>query len=192
MIGAHKKARQEKNWLHYRDLFKALFHKRKDMDDALKLTRLCQYVDTDKVAAFSGAYTCGYAEVWKEMLKDQNNSCSANDASISKDGKFILMLGNYDDCPNNDPSLFIYDSGAAEHIMRSPELAEHLAPLKKPIHVTSRWKVYAGHFKSRGTGVRAIKWNGSHKIGGECPSQLVSYSKFVTISYKYLEPNAVF
>lgn len=105
------------------------------MDDALKLTRLCQYVDTDKVAAFSGAYTCGYAEVWKEMLKDQNNSCSANDASISKDGKFILMLGNYNDCPNNDPSLFIYDSGAAEHIMRSPELAEHLAPLKKPIHV---------------------------------------------------------
>lgn len=64
---------QEKNWLHFRDLFEALVHKREDMDDALKLTRLRQYVDTDKVAALSGAYTGGYAEVWQEMLKRYDN-----------------------------------------------------------------------------------------------------------------------
>lgn len=64
---------QEKNWLHFRDLFEALVHNREDMDDALKLTRLRQYVDTDKVAALSGAYTGGYAEVWQEMLKRYDN-----------------------------------------------------------------------------------------------------------------------
>lgn len=47
----------------------------------------------------------------------------------------------------------------------------------------------SGHFKSRGTGVRANKSNGSNKIGGECPSQLVSHIYFMTKYFLEIQRN---
>lgn len=59
---------RDENWLQFRDMFVAMVHKRK-MDPTLKLARLQQYVDADKVPMVAGVYTGGYDDVWEQLKK---------------------------------------------------------------------------------------------------------------------------
>lgn len=59
---------EEIHWLQFKDLFEAMVHKR-DVDSAVKLARLIQCVDSNKVSMVGGVYTGGYEDVWKELKK---------------------------------------------------------------------------------------------------------------------------
>lgn len=58
---------QESNWLEFRDMFEAMVHNKSDVDEAVKLARLREVVDSTKVTQVAGVYTGGYEEVWKEI-----------------------------------------------------------------------------------------------------------------------------
>lgn len=57
---------QQKNWLQFRDVYLPMVHNT-DQADAMKLIRLRQLVDANKVSAVSGSYVGSYNEIWEEL-----------------------------------------------------------------------------------------------------------------------------